>query len=132
MVHLERGGVNAPWPHQRRRSPVVEVPLCRRAAAAEERAGADEESADEWADGTRQGVHRDRACEEKPDGGAEHRRPELRTNDPTTPESNSCDEHRGEKPTEDSTRPETTLAERVTDHRSECAASPAERTGNQE
>jgi hypothetical protein len=48
------------------------------------------------------------------------------------PESNPCDEHRGEKPAEDSTRPQTSFAERITDDRADCAAKPTECTSNKE
>jgi hypothetical protein len=64
-----------------------------RAGTAKERAEADEECAHDWADGTRQGVHRDRARQEKSQGRAERRRPEPRAGDPDTPDGDPCDEH---------------------------------------
>jgi len=48
------------------------------------------------------------------------------------PESNLCDEHRGDESTEDSTGPETTFAECMTYNRSERAAGATEGASNKE
>jgi hypothetical protein len=49
-----------------------------------------------------------------------------------SPDRNSCDEHRGDESTEDSARIEAAFAERMTGHRSECAANTAECAGDKE
>ena len=110
--------------------PIDEIGAGWRATATEECASADEERAQDGTNRTGQGVHCDRACRQKTYGGTERRRPALASNDPTSPQSNPGNEHRGDKSTEDSTRPETALTERMTDHRSDCAASPTESAGN--
>jgi hypothetical protein len=102
------------------------------ADAAEYCASSDQERARDWTNRTAQGVDRDRACQKKPDGRAERRRPRLGSDDPMPPESNPCDEHRGEESTEDSANPKTAFAERMTDDRSECAANATERASNKE
>jgi hypothetical protein len=48
------------------------------------------------------------------------------------PDRNSCDEHRCDESAENSARPETAFAERMTYRRSECAADATERAGNKE
>jgi hypothetical protein len=48
------------------------------------------------------------------------------------PESNPCDEHRGDESAEDSARIETGFAERMAGYRSEYAANAAECAGNKE
>jgi hypothetical protein len=95
-------------------------------------ASADEESAHDWTNRTGQGVHRDRARRKKPHGRAERRRPKLGSDDPMPPETNLCGEQRGEEPTYDSAHPQTAFAERITDHRSECASKTTERASNEE
>src|SRR5882672_3136249 len=103
-----------------------------RVATAENCANADEQCAEDWTNRTGQGVHRNGARDEESNGRAEHRGPILGSHDPMPPESNPRDEHRCQESTDNSTRPETHFAERMIDHRSECAAKPTENASNKE
>jgi len=111
---------------------VVEIDSRCCADTSEHSASADEECAHDWTNRTGQRVDGDRACYTKPYGRTDHRWPKLGSADPMPPQSDLCDEHRGEESTEDSSGPETTFAEPMTDYRSECAANATEDASHKE
>src|SRR5438046_2296519 len=113
-------------------SGVVEVGCRWRADTAENRTSADQKCAHDWTNRAGQGVHDDRARYQEPNDRAEHRRPILGSDDPTPPESDSCDEQRGEESTENSARPKPCFAERMSGYRSEQAASTTDHAGKKE
>src|SRR6266480_3561922 len=90
---------------------VVEVGRRWRADTAENRTGPDQKCAHDWTNGTGQGVHHNRARYQEPNHGAEYSRPIPGSDDPTPPQSDSCDEQRREESTDNSARPEPSFAE---------------------
>src|SRR5689334_5996536 len=94
----------------------------------DQRAGADQQSAENRSNRTRESFRRDECSDEEACCRPECRPPGLLADDPTSPGGKSGDEDRGSQSAGNAADEHASVTEGVSDHRSSCPAYAAEQT----